>query len=85
MQQGKLSCDLLRVAGAHVSQTEYVNLFINGRYEGVYLDMEPIRAPFKRNPGLNPEGTLIRAIEGSQPGSGDAWPADQGAGTNTQN
>ena len=42
-------------------ECRYVNLFINGSYEGVYLDMEPIRSPFKDNHGLDPKGTLIRA------------------------
>ncbi len=61
LQQEKLSCDVFRTAGAEVSRVRYVNLTINGRYEGVYLDIEPIRAPFKRSPGLDPEGALIRA------------------------
>lgn len=60
-QQEKLSCDLFRSAGAWVSQADYVNLYINGHYEGVYVDIEPVRAPFKKNPGLDPNGTLIRA------------------------
>lgn len=61
LQQEKLSCDVFRRAGAWVSQAHYVHLFINRRYEGVYLDIEPIRSPFKRNAGLDPQGTLIRA------------------------
>ena len=61
MQQEKLSCDLFRAVGAKCSEATYVNVFINDRYAGVYLDMEPIRSPFKRNDGLDPDGTLIRA------------------------
>lgn len=61
LQQEKLSCDVFRSAGAWVSQADYVQLFINGRYEGVYLDIEPIRSPFKKNAGLDPQGALIRA------------------------
>ena len=61
LQQEKLSCDIFGSAGAWVSQADYVNLYINGRYEGVYVDIEPIRAPFKNHPGLDPKGTLIRA------------------------
>ncbi len=61
MQQEKLSCDLFRAVGALVSRAEYINLFINDRYAGVYLDMEPVRSPFKKNAGLDPKGTLIRA------------------------
>ncbi len=61
MQQEKLSCDLFRAVGAICSEATYVNVFINDQYAGVYLDMEPVRSPFKRNPGLDPEGTLVRA------------------------
>ena len=61
LQQEKLSCDVFRRVGAWVSQADYVHLFINRRYEGVYLDIEPIRSPFKKNAGLDPQGTLIRA------------------------
>lgn len=61
MQQEKLSCDLFRAAGVHCSEAAYVNLFLNGQYEGVYLDIEPIRSPFKNHDGLDPQGTLIRA------------------------
>ncbi len=61
MQQEKLSCDLFKAAGLPVSECRYVNLFINGSYEGVYLDIEPIRSPFKQNKGLDPRGTLVRA------------------------
>ena len=61
MQQEKLSCDLFRAVGAHCSEASYVNLFINDQYAGVYLDMEPVRSPFKQNNGLDHDGTLIRA------------------------
>ena len=61
LQQEKLSCDVFRRVGAWVSRADYVHLFINRRYEGVYLDIEPIRSPFKKNAGLDPQGTLIRA------------------------
>lgn len=61
MQQEKLSCDLFRAVGAKCSEAAYVNVFINDQFEGVYLDMEPVRSPFKRNEGFDPDGTLIRA------------------------
>ena len=61
MQQEKLSCDLFQAAGLPVSECRYVNVFINGSYEGVYLDIEPVRSPFKEREGLSPKGTLIRA------------------------
>lgn len=61
MQQEKLSCDLFRAVGASCSEAAYVNLFINDQYAGVYLDMEPVRSPYKHNDGLDPDGVLIRA------------------------
>ena len=35
MQQEKLSCDLFEAAGLPVSNCRYINLFVNGSYEGV--------------------------------------------------
>lgn len=61
LQQEKLSCDLFLKNGLHCSEARYVNLIINGQYQGVYLDIEPIRSPFKNHTGLAPEGVLIRA------------------------
>ena len=61
LQQEKLSCDLFLQNGLHCSEARYVNLVINGQYQGVYLDIEPIRTPFKQHAGLDPEGVLIRA------------------------
>ena len=61
MQQEKLSSDIFRSNEAQCFRAEYINLVLNDRYEGVYLDVEPLREPFKNNPGLNPDGILIRA------------------------
>lgn len=61
MQQEKLSCDVFEAANAPAARVQYRNLVLNGRYEGVYAEVEPIRAPFKRQPPLDPSGTLIRA------------------------
>ncbi len=61
MQQEKLSCDLFRANQALCFQAKYINLILNGRYEGVYLDVEPLRVPFMNHPDLNPRGSLIRA------------------------
>jgi hypothetical protein len=71
LQQEKLSCDLFLQNGLHCSEARYVNLVINGQYQGVYLDIEPIRSPFKKHPGLDPDGVLIRA---STFGSADQKP-----------
>lgn len=61
LQQEKLSCDLFLKNDVHCSEAQYVNLLINDRFQGVYLDIEPIRTPFKHHQGLDPEGVLIRA------------------------
>jgi spore coat protein CotH len=62
MQQEKLSSDHVSLAMTlSASKAEYINLVLNDRYEGVYLDVEPLRVPFKNNPGLDPDGILIRA------------------------
>ena len=71
LQQEKLSCDLFLHNGLFCSEARYVNLVINGQYQGVYLDIEPIRKPFKKHPGLDPDGVLIRA---STFGSADQKP-----------
>lgn len=59
--QEKLTCDVFSAAGLPVSEAAFVQLVINGRYQGVYVDIEPIRAPFKERAGLDAAGTLLRA------------------------
>ncbi len=61
LQQEKISCDVYAALGLPVSQASFVNLVVNGRYQGVYLDIEPIRDPFKVRAGLHPRTTLLRA------------------------
>jgi spore coat protein H len=61
LQQEKLSCDVFSAMGLPVSQAGFVNVTLNGRHAGVYLEMEPVRSPFKERAGLAPDGTLIRA------------------------
>lgn len=61
LQQEKLTCDFFLAMGLPVSQAEFVNVQLNGSYQGIYLDIEPIRSPFKKRAGLDPNGTLIRA------------------------
>ena len=74
MQQEKLSHDLFHAEGHPCSQVTYVNLSLNGVYQGVYLQVEPIRTPFKEQAGLNPQGHLIRAATFGDPR--DAKPGD---------
>ncbi len=62
--QETLTCGVFRAIGLPVSRAAHVNLAINGEYQGVYVDVEPIRSPFKTRAGLDPNGTLIRAQAG---------------------
>ena len=74
LQQEKLSHDVFQAEGHPCSQVQYVNLTLNGVYQGVYLQVEPIRTPFKARAGLDPRGHLIRAAtfgDPGQPGLGD--------------
>ena len=71
LMQEKLTCDVFAAMNLPASQARYVNLVLNGKHQGVYLDIEPIRTPFKQRAGLDPAGTLIRAgsfqhLEGSR-------------------
>ena len=56
LQQEKLSHDVFQAEGHPCSQVQYVNLTLNGVYQGVYLQVEPIRTPFKARAGLDPCG-----------------------------
>ncbi|MCZ6795491.1 MAG: CotH kinase family protein, partial [Planctomycetota bacterium] len=48
LQQEKLTCDLFTALGLPVSSARYVNLFLNGRYRGLYLDIDRIDTGFVR-------------------------------------
>ena len=56
LQQEKLSHDVFQAEGHPCSQVQYVNLTLNEVYQGVYLQVEPIRTPFKARAGLDPCG-----------------------------
>lgn len=45
----KLGYDMLAAMGVPAPRAEYVRLYINGRFEGVYLDIEEVDGKFTRN------------------------------------
>jgi spore coat protein H len=60
LQEEKLTCDLLAALGLKASRASYAALALNGRYEGIYLDIEPVGRPFLDRVGLKGGGKLIR-------------------------
>lgn len=71
LQQEKLTADVFRSLGLPVSRTIYVNVAINGQYQGVYTEVEPLREDFLRRVGLHPDGDLIRSGSFGQLGGDD--------------
>lgn len=54
LQQAKLSCDVFDVLGIPASRATYLNLFIDGRYQGIYLDVERVDTPLLARFGRTP-------------------------------
>ena len=59
LQQTKLTCDVFAALGAAAGSASYVTLLVNGRYQGVYLDVERIDRACLERQGIR--GTLFRA------------------------
>ncbi|GAK13930.1 CotH kinase family protein [Geomicrobium sp. JCM 19039] len=60
MMRDQLSFELFRDLGLPAPRTEYLNLFINDHYEGLYTHVERIDSDLLEANGLNGDGTLIR-------------------------
>lgn len=60
LQQEKLSCDFFAALGLPASRARHVNLFLNGRYQGVYLDLDPVDPSLLERAGFSP-GLLVRS------------------------
>ncbi len=57
----KLAYDMLEAMGVPASKCKYVLLYINGQYQGVYLDLERVDQSFMQRAGfLDPDGTIYR-------------------------
>ena len=52
LQQEKLACDLFEALSLPASAAQYVHLTINGRYQGIYLDVERVDEFLFRRLGL---------------------------------
>lgn len=58
----KLAYDLLEAAGADAPQASYVQLFLNGADQGVYVDIERVDKKFTKRVGYSdPDPTLYRS------------------------
>lgn len=57
----KLGYDMLAAMGVPASKATYIRLVINGKLQGVYLDLERVDKPFLQNHGfVDTEGTIYR-------------------------
>lgn len=61
--RNKLSLDFFRDIGCLSPESRYVNLKLNGRYEGLYLELESVDEHFLAKRGL-PEGAIFYAVDG---------------------
>lgn len=61
MIRNKLSFELFNQLGVLVPEANYVQLFINRKYEGVYLQLESVDQYFLKKRGL-PRGAIFYAI-----------------------
>ncbi len=59
-QQEKLATDVFAALGVPASSAAFVHLVLNGRYEGVYLDISPVDRALRKDLGL-PKGYVYRA------------------------
>jgi len=63
-----------RLRGCPFPRPDFVNVFMNGFYQGVYLDIEAIRQPISRNaPGWHrvapsSAGATFQHLDGKDPG-----------------
>lgn len=58
-----LTYDLFRRAGLTASRAWFVRLFVNGRYLGLYLDVEQVNKPMLRENGLGSDVRIFKAAE----------------------
>ncbi|WP_164015363.1 CotH kinase family protein [Pyxidicoccus trucidator] len=56
----KLWYDTAASLGLDVPRVRYVNLYLNGQYEGVYVEVESITKDFLRAHGLDEDGDIYR-------------------------
>jgi hypothetical protein len=56
----KLWYDTAASLGLHVPRTRYVNLYVNGQYEGVYVELESVTKDFLASRELDDDGDIYR-------------------------
>jgi spore coat protein H len=60
MMREHLAWGMWAALGRPASRTRYLDLWINGVYEGLYIHIERVDEDLLRAAGLNPGGTLVR-------------------------
>lgn len=60
--RNKLSFDFFHELGVLSPKTRFISLYINGKFEGLYLQIEAVDKHFFRNRGL-PEGAIFYAVD----------------------
>jgi spore coat protein H len=60
MMREHLAWGMFAALGRPASRTQYLDIWLNGIYEGLYIHVERVDQDLLRAAGLNPEGTLVR-------------------------
>ncbi len=60
MMRERLAFEMFHELGRPAPRTMYLDLWINGVFEGLYLHVERVDEVLLHNAGLNPQGTLVR-------------------------
>ncbi|WP_223701249.1 CotH kinase family protein [Sutcliffiella deserti] len=60
MMREKIAFDMFHELGLPASRTQYFNLYINGVYEGLFIQIERVDERLLSYSGLSPRGTLVR-------------------------
>jgi spore coat protein H len=60
MMVEKLGYDLLAAVGVAAPRGRWVRLFLNGAYQGVYLDLDAVDKPFLASRGFDPDASIYR-------------------------
>ena len=60
MMRERLAWDMFATLGRPASRTQYLDISLNGFYEGLYIHIERVDKDLLSAAGLNPDGTLVR-------------------------
>ncbi|HLL53019.1 MAG TPA: CotH kinase family protein, partial [Myxococcaceae bacterium] len=60
MMAEKLAYDVLEALGAPSPKAKFVRVFLNGKFQGVYVDLEQVNKTFLKSRGMDADGTVFR-------------------------